>query len=43
MSGVVKELIKIPKDFSTNEIVAKMKEIVPEFRSMNSDFEHLDK
>ena len=43
VQGLVKELIKISKDFSKNEIVAKMKEIVPEFRSMNSDFEHLDK
>ena len=43
VQGLVKELIKISKDFSKNEIVAKMKEIVPDFRRMNSDFEHLDK
>lgn len=43
VQNLVKELIKISKDFSKNEIVAKMKEIVPEFKSMNSDFECLDK
>ena len=43
VQSLVKELIKISKDFSKNEIVAKMKEIVPEYISMNSDFEQLDK
>jgi hypothetical protein len=35
-------LIQISNQFSNNEIVAKMKIIVPEFKSMNSDFECLD-
>lgn len=40
---MVKELIKISKGFSKTEIVSKMKEIVPEFKSMNSEFQILDK
>ena len=37
------ELAEISKEGSRHEIVAKMKNIVPEFLSMNSDFEALDK
>jgi hypothetical protein len=40
---MVKELIKISKGFSKTEIVSKMKQIVPEFKSMNSEFQVLDK
>ncbi|MEW5676314.1 nucleoside-diphosphate sugar epimerase/dehydratase [Flavobacterium enshiense] len=39
----VNELIHISKGFLVEEIVLKMKKIVPEFRSMNSTFEVLDK
>jgi FlaA1/EpsC-like NDP-sugar epimerase len=41
--ALVKELIKISKSFSKTEIVSKMKEIVPEYKSMNSEFQLLDK
>ncbi|MFT7351930.1 MAG: FlaA1/EpsC-like NDP-sugar epimerase [Flavobacterium sp.] len=41
--AMVKELIKISKSFSKTEIVSKMKEIVPEYKSMNSEFQILDK
>jgi FlaA1/EpsC-like NDP-sugar epimerase len=36
------ELETISRNFSNSEIVAKMKKIVPEFKSMNSIFENLD-
>ncbi len=39
----VEQLIEKANSFSNNEIVLKMKEIVPEFISMNSDFVSLDK
>jgi FlaA1/EpsC-like NDP-sugar epimerase len=39
----VEELIRIANLFDNDEIVLKMKQIVPEFRSMNSTFELLDK
>ncbi|MGX7668090.1 polysaccharide biosynthesis protein [Flavobacterium pedocola] len=39
----VDELIAIARGFLAEEIVLKMKEIVPEFRSMNSTYESLDK
>ncbi|QXP60676.1 polysaccharide biosynthesis protein [Olleya sp. HaHaR_3_96] len=39
----ITELIAFAKDKDNNAIVIKMKEIVPEFLSMNSDFEIFDK
>ena len=39
----VDELIEIARNTENNKIVAKMKKIVPEFKSMNSDYEFLDK
>jgi len=36
------ELIDYAKNQQTDKIVKKMKAIVPEFVSMNSDFEKLD-
>ena len=38
----IEELIKIANRFENESIVAKMKEIVPEFKSMNSTYEVLD-
>jgi FlaA1/EpsC-like NDP-sugar epimerase len=38
----ISELITIAHTYNNQEIVAKMKLIVPEFKSMNSDFESLD-
>ncbi len=43
VSGSINELVEIAKKEDKNEIVKKMKGIVPEFLSMNSDFETLDK
>ncbi|WP_299115569.1 nucleoside-diphosphate sugar epimerase/dehydratase [uncultured Winogradskyella sp.] len=37
------ELVEVAKSENKNEIVKKMKEIVPEFLSMNSDYEKFDK
>lgn len=42
ISGLIDNLVQISNKYSNNEIVAKMKIIVPEFKSMNSDFECLD-
>lgn len=39
----VEELIRIANRFDNDQIVTKMKQIVPEFKSMNSAFELLDK
>lgn len=39
----IDELIGISKFFDNDDIVSKMKKIVPEFKSMNSSFEILDK
>lgn len=39
----VDELIGIADFYENDDIVAKMKKIVPEFKSMNSTFEVLDK
>jgi FlaA1/EpsC-like NDP-sugar epimerase len=39
----INELIEIANLLSNEDIVAKMKVIVPEFKSMNSTFEILDK
>lgn len=36
------ELIKLQKDHNNFDIVRKMKEIVPEFKSQNSVYEELD-
>ena len=38
----INELIQLANNFNNEEIVAKMKKIVPEFRSMNSEFQVLD-
>ncbi len=38
----ITELIEIAHTYRSDEIVSKMKLIVPEFKSMNSDFESLD-
>jgi FlaA1/EpsC-like NDP-sugar epimerase len=43
LNRAVDELIIEAKLYTTNEIVIKMKKIVPEFISMNSDFVLLDK
>ena len=42
ISEMIDDLFQITNKFSNNEIVAKMKIIVPEFKSMNSNFECLD-
>ncbi|MGB6269468.1 MAG: polysaccharide biosynthesis protein, partial [Olleya sp.] len=39
----IHELIALAKEDEKNAIVKKMKDIVPEFLSMNSDFEVFDK
>jgi FlaA1/EpsC-like NDP-sugar epimerase len=39
----IEELISIAKKYDNETIVSKMKEIVPEFKSMNSVFQLLDK
>ncbi|MGO4819432.1 polysaccharide biosynthesis protein [Flavobacterium sp. W22_SRS_FP1] len=39
----IEELIEIASFFDNDDIVSKMKKIVPEFKSMNSAFEALDK
>ena len=39
----IEELIGIASFFDNDDIVAKMKKIVPEFISMNSSFTELDK
>lgn len=43
LNTAVDELIAEADRYTTNEIVVKMKVIVPEFKSMNSDFMLLDK
>jgi FlaA1/EpsC-like NDP-sugar epimerase len=43
LHGDIDELIGIANFFTNDDIVAKMKVIVPEFKSMNSTFEVLDK
>jgi FlaA1/EpsC-like NDP-sugar epimerase len=43
LHGEINELIGIANFFNNDDIVAKMKTIVPEFISMNSTFEVLDK
>ncbi|PKB17443.1 nucleoside-diphosphate sugar epimerase/dehydratase [Flavobacterium sp. 5] len=43
LHGDIDELIGIANFFDNDDIVAKMKVIVPEFKSMNSTFEILDK
>lgn len=42
ISAFVEELLIISKSASNEEIVGMMKKIVPEFKSMNSEFEILD-
>ena len=39
----VDEVIKVAFEFDNTSIVAKMKKIVPEFKSLNSEYEKLDK
>jgi hypothetical protein len=43
LNTAVDALILEAECYTTNEIVVKMKSIVPEFISMNSDFVLLDK
>lgn len=43
VNKLIVDLAEIAKEGTKNEIVFKMKELVPEFLSMNSDFERLDK
>ena len=43
INKLILDLADIAKEGTKNEIVLKMKDIVPEFLSMNSDFEKLDK
>lgn len=43
LNTAVNELISEAERYTTTEIVVKMKTIVPEFKSMNSDFVLLDK
>ncbi|MFV8378251.1 polysaccharide biosynthesis protein [Flavobacterium sp. LB3R33] len=43
LSADIEELISIANNFDNDRIVLKMKHIVPEFKSMNSTFELLDK
>ena len=43
INKLILDLVTIAKEGTKNEIVLKMKDIVPEFLSMNSDFERLDK
>ena len=39
----IQQLIDLANSFDNKNIVSKMKQIIPEFKSMNSDFELLDK
>jgi FlaA1/EpsC-like NDP-sugar epimerase len=43
LNADINELIGIANSFDSDAIVSKMKKIVPEFKSMNSTFELLDK
>lgn len=43
LNAAIEELICIANHFDNDQIVIKMKKIVPEFKSMNSTFEVLDK
>ena len=43
LNADIVELVRIANHFDDDQIVAKMKQIVPEFKSMNSTFELLDK
>ncbi|WP_052503450.1 nucleoside-diphosphate sugar epimerase/dehydratase [Lacinutrix sp. Hel_I_90] len=43
VNTLILELAETAKEGTKNEIVLKMKDLVPEFLSMNSDFERLDK
>lgn len=43
ISEMVEDLISISGNFVPSDIVAKMKVIVPEYKSLNSEFESLDK
>jgi FlaA1/EpsC-like NDP-sugar epimerase len=42
VNKAIEDIIKVTSQFNDNEIVTKMKCLVPEFKSMNSTFEHLD-
>jgi FlaA1/EpsC-like NDP-sugar epimerase len=42
LSIAIDELIRVAHFYSSNDIVSVMKKIVPEFKSMNSNFEALD-
>ena len=43
LHSAIKELLQCAEQLNSDRIVAKMKEIVPEFKSMNSTFQLLDK
>lgn len=43
LRSMVDDLILAAASYSREEVVAKMKQIVPEFKSMNSEFQILDK
>lgn len=43
LSDQINQLIVAASQYSNIDIVSRMKDIVPEFKSMNSDFESLDK
>ena len=43
LHSAINELLQCAEQLNNDRIVAKMKEIVPEFKSMNSTFQLLDK
>lgn len=43
LTSLLDELITAAGNYSREDVVSKMKEIVPEFKSMNSEFQLLDK
>ncbi len=43
IDAAIDDLLKCAEDFCSDKIVARMKKIVPEFKSMNSVFENLDR
>jgi hypothetical protein len=43
LNFAITELIESANQFDNDRMVAQMKQIVPEFKSMNSTFELLDK
>ncbi|MGC1203670.1 MAG: polysaccharide biosynthesis protein, partial [Flavobacteriaceae bacterium] len=39
----VNEIIKVAKEHQSNKIVKRIKKLVPEYKSLNSSYEKLDK